>query len=151
MATENKRVKQVGRKPKSDPCRHRLAINLNDADYAAFLSLYEQSGLSDKARFITSCIFNRQLKVVKIDKATMDYYMRLTTFHSQFRAIGVNYNQITKALKSAFTEKKALAFLYKLENATRELVNLQHEIITITQEFEAKYLQFANCKSHQNT
>ncbi len=139
MATENKRVKQVGRKPKADPCRHRLAINLNDADFAAFLSLYEQSGLPDKARFITSCIFDRQLKVVKIDKAAMDYYMRLTTFYAQFRAIGVNYNQITKALKSTFTEKKALAFLYKLENATRELVNLQHNIIALTEEFKAKF------------
>jgi hypothetical protein len=27
----------------------------------------------------------------------MDYYMRLTTFYAQFRAIGVNYNQIVKA------------------------------------------------------
>jgi len=140
MATENKRVKQVGRKPKADPCRHRLAINLNDADYAKFLSLYEESGLSDKARFITSCIFNRQLKVVKIDKAAMDYYMRLTTFHSQFRAIGVNYNQVTKALKSTFTEKKALAFLYKLEQATRDLVAINRQIIDLTAEFERKHL-----------
>jgi hypothetical protein len=141
MATENKRAKQVGRKPKDDPCRHRLAINLNDADYAAFLTLYEQSGLPDKARFIVSCIFNRQLKVVKIDKATQDYYMRLTTFYAQFRAIGVNYNQVTKALKSTFAEKKALAFLYKLEQATRELVATNQKIIELTEEFERKWLQ----------
>jgi len=76
--------------------------------------------------------------VVKIDKAAMDYYMRLTTFHSQFRAIGVNYNQVTKALKSTFTEKKALAFLYKLEQETKNLVNLQHSIIALTEEFKAK-------------
>jgi len=120
--------KQVGRKPKADPCRHRLAINLNDADYARFLTLYEASGLSDRARFITSCIFNRELKVVKIDKAAFDYYMRLTTFHSQFRAIGTNYNQVTKAIKATFTEKKALAFLYKLEKATLELVKLQQSV-----------------------
>jgi hypothetical protein len=131
--------RQIGRKPKADPCRHRLAINLNDADYAQFLTLYEASGLSDRARFITSCIFNRQLKVVKIDKATMDFYMRLTTFHAQFRAIGVNYNQVTKALKATFTEKKALAFLFKLENETRELVNLQHNIIALTEEFKTKF------------
>jgi hypothetical protein len=141
MATENKRAKQVGRKPKDDPCRHRLAINLNDADYAAFLTLYEQSGLPDKARFIVSCIFNRPLKVVKIDKATQDYYMRLTTFYAQFRAIGVNYNQVTKALKSTFTEKKALAFLYRLEQATRELVATNQKIIELTEEFERKWLQ----------
>jgi len=140
MITNDKKAKQVGRKPKADPCRHRLAINLNEADYARFLTLYEASGLPDRARFITSCIFNRELKVVKIDKAAMDYYMRLTTFHSQFRAIGVNYNQVTKALKATFTEKKALAFLYKLEQATRELVKIQHDIIALTEEFKTKYL-----------
>ncbi|GHT11717.1 hypothetical protein FACS189415_5010 [Bacteroidia bacterium] len=139
MATEKNKPKQVGRKPKADPCRHRLAINLNDADFAKFLTLFEQSGLSDRAHFITACIFERQLKVVKIDKAAMDYYMRLTTFHSQFRAIGVNYNQVVKAIKSTFTEKKALAFLYKLEQETRKLVDLQHSIIALTEEFKAKY------------
>jgi hypothetical protein len=140
MTTEKKQYSKGGRPPKIDPCRHRLAINLNDADYAKFLTLYEQSGLSDKARFITSCIFNRQLKVIKIDKAAMDYYMRLTTFYSQFRAIGVNYNQVVKHLKSTFTEKKALAFLYKLEKATIELVTINQKIIDLTEEFEEKYL-----------
>jgi len=134
----NMKPRQIGRKPKPDPCRHRLAINLNDADFAQFLTLYEASGLTDKARYIKSCIFNRPLKVVKIDKATMDYYMRLTTFHAQFRAIGVNYNQVTKALKATFTEKKALAFLYKLEQATRELIKNQHDIIALTKEFKSK-------------
>lgn len=141
MTTEKKFQKLGGRKPKTDPCRHRYSFNLNDADNALFLSLYDQSGLKDKARFVTSCIFNRQLKVVKIDKAAMDYYMRLTTFYSQFRAIGVNYNQITKALKSTFTEKKALAFLYKLENETKNLIEINQKIIALTAEFEEKWLQ----------
>jgi hypothetical protein len=65
MATESKKAKQVGRKPKADPCRHRLAINLNDADFSKFLALFEQSGLQDRAHFITACIFNRELKVDK--------------------------------------------------------------------------------------
>jgi hypothetical protein len=69
------------------------------------------------------------------------FYMRLTTFHSQFRAIGVNYNQVTKALKSTFIEKKALAFLYKLEQATRELVTINRQIVALTKEFEEKWLQ----------
>jgi dihydroxyacetone kinase DhaKLM complex PTS-EIIA-like component DhaM len=78
--------------------------------------------------------------VVKIDKAAMDYYMRLTTFHSQFRAIGTNYNQVTKAIKSTFTEKKALVFLYKLEKATKELDAIHKQVQELTAEFERKYL-----------
>ena len=71
-----------------------------------------------KAHFITACLFEKPVKVVKIDKGTMDFYMRLTNFYSQFRAIGVNYNQVTKAIKNNFSEKKALAFLNQLEKAT---------------------------------
>jgi hypothetical protein len=78
---------------------------------------------------------------VKFDKAAMDYYIRLTTFHSQFRAIGVNYNQIVKHLKTAFTERTALTLLYKLEKATIELVAIQKHMMKLTEEFEQKYLQ----------
>jgi len=139
MTTEKKYQPQGGRKPKEDPATFRYTIRFNEAEHNEFLSRFERSGMNVKAHFITSCIFNRELKVVKIDKAAMDYYMRLTTIHSQFRAIGVNYNQVTKALKATFTEKKALAFLFKLEKATMELVNYQHKIITLTEEFKSKY------------
>jgi hypothetical protein len=128
--TPNKKYQRLGgRKPKADPAVFRYTIRFTEAEHNEFLTRFERSGMSVKAHFITSCIFSRELKVVKIDKAAMDYYMRLTTFHAQFRAIGTNYNQVTKALKATFAEKKALAFLYKLENETRELVNLQHKII----------------------
>jgi len=79
--------------------------------------------------------------VIKIDKGAVDYYTRLTTFYAQFRGIGVNYNQLIKALNANFTEKKALAFLYKLENETKELVALNRQIIKLTEEFEQKWLR----------
>jgi len=41
----------------------------------------------------------------------------------------VNYNQVTKAIKNTFTEKKALAFLYQLEKATFELVAINKQIM----------------------
>jgi len=63
-----------------------------------------------KAHFITATLFEKPVKVVKIDKGTVDYYMRLTSFYSQFRAIGVNYNQVAKynrllSLLTMFAEK----------------------------------------------
>ena len=71
----------------------------------------------------------------------MDYYMRLTTFFGQFRAIGVNYNQIVKLLYKNFSEKKAAAYLYKLEKQTVELVLLNQKIIALTAEYEQKHLK----------
>ena len=140
MATEKKKQHQGGRKPKSDPAVFRYSVSFNATEHAEFLSRFEKSGLQVKAHFIASCIFQRELKVVKVDKAAMDYYMRLTTFHSQFRAIGVNYNQVVKAIKATFTEKKALAFLYKLEKATMELVAIYKQVADLTAEFERKHL-----------
>jgi hypothetical protein len=71
----------------------------------------------------------------------MDYYIRLTNFYHQFQAIGNNYNQTVKALKTNFSEKRALALLYKLEKATLELILLSKQIIALTREYERKWLQ----------
>ena len=143
MGKEKTNVPQSGgkgRKPKADPAVFRYSVSFNATDHARFLALFEQSGMRTKAHFITERIFGGSFKVIKIDKAAVDYYTRLTTFYAQFRAIGVNYNQIVKALNSNFTEKKALSFLYKLEKATEELAVLSREIIELTHEFEDKYL-----------
>ncbi|MDR3326946.1 MAG: hypothetical protein LBT04_02250 [Prevotellaceae bacterium] len=139
MATE-KQFNKGGRPPKTDPCRHRYSIKLNDTDNVRFLAMFDETGWNDKAKFIKACLFKKEIKYVKSDMAAMDYYMRLTTFHSQFRAIGVNYNQIVKHLKATFTEKMALAMLYKLEKATIELVSINQQIVELTREFEGKYL-----------
>lgn len=140
MNEKKAKRQRTGRLPKQDPAKRKHVFYLNAADEMRFLSLYEQSGKSVMAHFITSCIFDKPLKVVKIDKGVQDYYMRLTTFFGQFRGIANNYNQIVKALHTNFTEKKVLTFLYKLEQATIELAHLNKQVIALTAEFERKYL-----------
>ena len=73
--------------------------------------------------------------------AAMDYYMRLTTLYGQFRSVGVNYNQIVKILYRNFSEKKAAAYLFKLEKQTIELAQLCQAIAQLTAEFEFKHLK----------
>lgn len=136
-----KQLKRVGRRPKKDPAKFRYSISFNEEEHARFLALYDQSGMQVKAHFITSCIFEKTVKTVKIDKGTVDFYMRLTSFHSQFRAVGVNYNQIVKLLYRHFSEKKAAAYLYKLEKRTAEMAILCQKIIQLTEEFEVKHLK----------
>ncbi|MDR2913991.1 MAG: hypothetical protein LBV74_04015 [Tannerella sp.] len=134
------RKRKGGRIPLADPAKNRHVFYLNDADEIRLEALYHQSGAKNRAQFITSCIFSNPVKVVRIDKGLHDYYMRLTTFFDQFRMVGHNYNQLIKLLHSNFGEKKALAFLYKLEQATIELAGLNKQIIELTHEFEQKYL-----------
>ncbi|MBS1356303.1 MAG: hypothetical protein HPZ83_13295 [Odoribacter sp.] len=116
-------------------------FRLDERQNIEFERLYELSGARTKSEFILSAIFDKPLKVVKIDKAAMDYYVKLTNLQSQYRAIGVNYNQAVKAINTQLSERKALSFLYKLEQQTLELVRTNKEIIRISQEFEQKYLQ----------
>lgn len=78
---------------------------------------------------------------MKTDKGTIEYISKLTQLHAQFRAIGVNYNQIVKLLHTHYSEKSALSMLYKLEKITIELVSTNQQIIELSQRFELEYLK----------
>ncbi|MCY1662627.1 conjugal transfer protein MobA [Chryseobacterium sp. SL1] len=137
----NRRTRKSGRKPKKDPATFRYSISLNAEENSRFLSLFESSGMKIMAHFITACIFQKTIKTVKIDKAAIDYHIRLTNFYGQFRAIGTNYNQVVKLLYRNFSEKKAAAYLFKLEKQTAEMAKLIREVIELTQELEEKHLK----------
>lgn len=137
----NSKRNRGGRMPKDDPSIHRHVFRLTDAENAKLLSLFEASGMTNKAKFIISVLFGKEMKTVKMDRGTIDFYMRLTSFYSQFRSVGVNYNQIVKLLYSHFSEKKAAAYLYKLEKQTAEFAVLCQKIIKIAEEFDGKHLK----------
>lgn len=101
-----RRTSKSGRKPKKDPATLRYSISLNAEENSRSISLFEGSGMKVIAHFITACIFQRTVKTVKIDKASIDYHIWLTTFYGQFRAIGVNYIQTVKLLYQNFSKKK---------------------------------------------
>ncbi|OXA94133.1 hypothetical protein B0A75_19970 [Flavobacterium oncorhynchi] len=139
--SNNRQQRKSGRNPKKDPAVFRYSISLSAEENARFLSLFEQSEMNVMAHFITACIFQKTIKTIKVDKATMDYYMRLTNLYGQFRSVGVNYNQIVKLLYRNFSQKKAAAYLYKLEKHTTEMAGLCQQIIQLTGEFETKYFK----------
>ena len=130
-----------GRNPKDDPAVHRYSISLTAEENARFLTLFETSGMNIMAHFITACIFQKGITTIKVDKTAIEYYVRLTALFGQFRAVGVNYNQVVKILYCNFSEKKASAYLYKLEKETAELAVLCQKIIKLTAEFEEKHLK----------
>ena len=129
-----------GRPPKTDRSVHRYVFRLNDEENERFLTLFKASGMDTKARFIVSLLFQREMKVVKIDRNTLDFGMKLTHFYKLFRSLAVNYNQVVKILYRHFSEKKAAAYLFKLQEQTADMADLCRKIIELTQEFEQKYL-----------
>ena len=97
-----KQIRKTGKKPKNNPEIHRYSISLNAEDNAKF---FDQSGLKVMAHFITTCIFQKTVKTVKIDMDAIEYRAGLTKFFSQFQGIGTNYNQVVKILYRNFREK----------------------------------------------
>lgn len=130
-----------GRPVKNDPAKACVMVRFNAGEYARFLSLYEQSGVSAKAIFIKARVFGEPFRVVKTDRAALEYVAKLSTLYAQFRAVGTNYNQVVKELHTHFSVKKALALLYKLEKLTTELAVTGQQIIALSKEFEEKYLR----------
>lgn len=122
-----------------NPKTHCVMVRFDDEEHARFLTMYERSGEYAKAVFIKARVFGEEFKVIRVDNSFPEYYAKLSDLHAQFRRIGVNYNQTVKELKSRFSEKKAMALLYKLEGITRELVTVSREIVALTQKFEREW------------
>ena len=131
-----------GSPAKTDTASHCVMVRFTDTEHARFLTMYEQSGLLSKATFIKARVFGDVFRVIKTDRGTLEYVAKLTQFHAQFRAIGTNYNQIVKLLHTHFSERKALALLYKLENETRELAAVGRRIVALCEEFRKRWQFF---------
>lgn len=138
MEEKKKWLRNTGRKLVADPANRKITIRMNEQEYTRFEGLMDIAEIVDKTQYIKSCIFDKKISVMKINKAEMDYVKRLPEFYGQFRAIGVNYNQVVVALKSNFSERKAMQLLYRLEQETIKLAQLSKQIIELTKEAEGE-------------
>ena len=136
-----KKNNKYGRNPKLNPKTHCVMVRFDDEEWNKFLTMYEESQVYAKAVFLKAHFFGQKFKVLKVDKTLVDYYTKLSDFHAQFRAIGTNYNQVVKELRLHFSEKKAMALLYKLEQQTVELVKLSRKIVELSREMQEKWSQ----------
>ena len=139
MRTEKR--KKGGRIPKLKPKKHQVMLRFDEDEWNKFITMYEKSEVYAKAVFAKALMFGQPFRVLKVDKTLVDYYTKLSDFHAQFRAIGTNYNQVVKELKSHFSEKKAMALLFKLEKCTQDLVALSHRIVQLSKDFEERWSQ----------
>ena len=98
-----------------------------------------QSGC--KSTFIKQLVFSRPFRVLTTDRSLAVYCAKLSEFFAQFRTVGVNYDLMVKELKSGFSEKKAMAMLYKLEKATLDMASIMREVKIRTERFETEWSQ----------
>ena len=136
-----KRKSKAGRNPKLDPAVYRYTVRFNEEEHNRFLAMFGKSSVYARSVFFKAHFFGQKFKVLKVDKTMLGYYTKLSDFHAQFRGIGTNYNQVVKELRIHFSEKKAMALLYKLEKCTIDLVKLSREIVELSREMQAIWEQ----------
>ena len=127
---------KYGRNPKLNPKTLCVMVRFDDMEWNRFLNMFEEANVYAKAVFLKAHFFGQPFKVLKVDRTLVDYYTKLSDFHAQFRAVGTNYNQVVKELRIHFSEKKAMALLYRLEQHTIELVRLSRRIVDLSKELK---------------
>lgn len=128
-----------GRRPKTDPSVNRYVVRFNAEENARFLAMFERSGLESKGAFIKNFIFQKPFKVYTIDENTRVFIDKLSSFNSLFRTLGISYDNVVKTLRNNFTEKKAMAALYKLEQLTIDLIRINGEIVDLARKFDEQW------------
>ena len=116
-------------------------VRFDNVEWAKFLTLYEQSGVYAKAVFVKARVFNEPFRVISIDNNTVRFCEQLSSFHAQFRGVAVNYNQVVKELRCHFSEKKAMALLYRLEGLTRQMMEQGQQIVALAKEAKERWWQ----------
>ena len=134
-----KRRNKGGRNPKLDPAVFRYTVRFSEEEHNRFLSMFEKSGVNAKSVFLKAHFFGQPFRVLVMDRTLLDYCTRLSAFHAQYRMVGNNYNQVVRELRCHFSEKKAMALLYKLEQCTKELAALTRQVVELSKEFEERW------------
>lgn len=134
----NNKRNRGGRNPKLDPATNRITVNFTSKEYNEFLTKFERSGMTSKSAFIKARIFGEPFHVVTFDKSQHEYYAKLSDFHSQFRMVGNNYNKTLKELKTRFSERRAMALVYRLEKYMMQLVQIMTNVAKLTDDYREK-------------
>ncbi len=69
-----KKNNKYGRNPKLNPKTHCVMVRFDDEEWNKFLTMYEESQVYAKAVFLKAHFFGQKFKVLKVDKAMVEYY-----------------------------------------------------------------------------
>ena len=128
-----------GRPPVANKCSHHVKVSFDDLEWDELSRMMDKADATVKATFIKQLIFGKPFKVLATDKSLALYCAKLSEFFCQYRTIGVNYNLVVKELRANFTEKKAMASLYKLEKATIEMIAVMTDVMALSEKFDERW------------
>ena len=127
--------KRTGRPTATDPRIHRYNFKLTTEENIRFKKMLSEAGLEhNRSRFIVKRIFSERFEVIKRDPSKVQFIARLNDFYFQFQRIGANYNQVVKAINTHFSNVAIPHQVAMLEQHTRELKALSHEILNLAKQ-----------------
>lgn len=124
-----------GRKPKIESKLHDYiyGFKLTEEENNLFRERMKESGAKTKTQFITNCIFDRPFHKVITNPTGEKIPQKISDVNLKIRLLGIDYNDLTKAIKTAFTEKQSLSLLGKLEGLTMKLSEKLLKIIEVVE------------------
>ena len=133
--TEHRLERKQAEKPRWDNWHVRLP---NPKDQQRAIDLFHKSGAKTKSDFVRGCILGEHFKVITVDKSAVEYYRKLTEITAEVHKIGVNYNQVVRAINSYHSVKTAQILLEKLEKLSAQIIALQERAINLTIDYRKR-------------
>lgn len=136
-----KNERNAGRHPKIDPIAFRCSVNFNAVEQVQLEAMHEKSGIESMSAFIKMQIFGKPMKVFYVDENSRIFIDMLSDLNARYRTIGVAYDQLVKALKDNFTEKRVNSTIRELIKSMKELVAVNYKIVELAERFDKEWSQ----------
>jgi len=110
----------------------------NPKDQQKLIKLYRRSGAKTKSDFLRARLLDESFKVIIEDESAEEYYRKLSSITAQMHKIGILYNQTVKAINSYHSVKAAQILLQRLEQFSRQIINLEQLAISLTLDYRKR-------------
>lgn len=136
-----KERRKAGRPPKVNKKNHCVMVRFTAEEYADFLTDVEKTGSNNRALYIKKRLANRDFRVIKADKNTIEFYHKLSEIKAEIRKVGVNYNQFLTILRQHFTEQKAAMMSEKSAKLLAEILLQNEKALQLTIQLVHQWLR----------
>ena len=107
-------------------------------DQRKLIELYRKSGAKTKSDFLRARLLDESFKIITVDKATVEYYRKLSNITALIQKIGILYNQTVKAINSYHSVRAAQVMLQRLEQYSQQIIILEQLAIELTLDYQKR-------------
>ena len=110
----------------------------NPEDQQKLIEPCRRSGAKTKSDFLRARLLDESFKVITEDESAEEYYRKLSSITARIQKIGILYNQTVRAINSHHSVKAAQVMLQRLEQYSRQIINLEQLAIELTWEYQKR-------------